>query len=159
MDTEIINVHIGEVKTGSGAVQLQTILGSCIGLGFLWRKRGLYGIAHCLLPDSRGKDYEFGARYVDQAIYSLIQSMSITDTRQIRAVVAGGGNMTRQDGDKVDNLVGTLNAKSAEQELKANGIRILQQETGGSVGRKLTIDCATGEFMIHDIPRLQAQKL
>ena len=46
MNNKNCNVHIGEVKTGSGDVELQTILGSCIGIGFLWKKRGVYGLAH-----------------------------------------------------------------------------------------------------------------
>ena len=67
MNNKNCNVHIGEVKTGSGDVELQTILGSCIGIGFLWKKRGVYGLAHCLLSKSPDQDFEIGARYVDQA--------------------------------------------------------------------------------------------
>ena len=105
MNNKNYNVHIGEVKTGSGDVELQTILGSCIGIGFLWKKRGVYGLAHCLLSQSPDQDFEIGARYVDQAIYSLTQLMSITDYRDIRAVVAGGANMTRQGAEKTNKSV------------------------------------------------------
>ena len=47
-----IQVRMCEVKLGSGSDVLHAILGSCVGIGLLWRNRGLYAMAHCLLPES-----------------------------------------------------------------------------------------------------------
>lgn len=151
-----INVHIGEVKIASGNDELHTILGSCIGIGFLWKKRGIYGLAHCLLSKSPNRDVEIGGRYVDQAIFSLTQLMSITDYRDIRAVVAGGGNMTRPDTAQPKKLVGYLNAQAALSMLDERNIIVVCQDTGGTEGRKLSIQCSTGEFEVRSIPRIAA---
>lgn len=158
MTQSSINVHIGEVKTAFGNDELHTILGSCIGIGFLWQKRGVYGLAHCLLSKSPNQDFEIGGRFVDQAIFSLTQLMSITDFRDIRAVVAGGGNMTRPDDSQPKKLVGYLNAQAALSMLDERNIIVVHQDTGGLEGRKLSIQCSTGEFSVRSIPRIAANR-
>jgi len=155
MIQQSINVHIGEVKTASGDDELQTILGSCIGIGFLWKKRGVYGLAHCLLSESPTQNFEIGGRFVDQAIYSLTQLMSITSYRDIRAVIAGGANMTRPDAPQPKGMVGYLNAQAALNMLEAKKIIVVHQDTGGSEGRKLSIDCSTGEYYVRKIPGIE----
>ncbi|MGA7816957.1 hypothetical protein [Caballeronia sp.] len=60
-------VRIGEVKTAGRDVILRATLGSCVGIGVLWRSRGLYALAHCLLPDAppgEVSDAGQGARYL-----------------------------------------------------------------------------------------------
>lgn len=156
MNKSSINVHIGEVKIASGNDELHTILGSCIGIGFLWKKRGLYGLAHCLLPNSPNEKFDIGGRFVDQAIYSLTQLMSITDYKDIKAVVAGGGNMTMPNDTKPDELVGYLNVQAALSLLDHLHVAVECHETGGTEGRKLSIRCATNEVEIKSIPRIAA---
>ncbi len=173
MSLELINVHIGEVKTGTGEQQLHTILGSCIGIALLWPKRGMYGLAHCLLPSApagllqeanaiqRKKDRAKGGRayngrYVDQALESLIQAMSITDCKDIRAVVAGGANMTQPGSDTPEKLVGHQNARSAIEGLTKRKIIVVYEDTGGQSGRKMSIACDSGTFDVRSIPRITA---
>lgn len=151
-----LNVHIGEVKTGRDDQELHTILGSCIGIGLLWPKHGSYGLAHCLLPRAPEDMSQLGGRFVDQAIRTLIESMNITHFRDIRAIVAGGANMTLPDCKNPEKLVGSQNALMAIEELDRMKIRILHEDTGGNVGRKMSICCATGQFEVRAIPRLAA---
>ncbi len=164
----LINVHIGEVKTGTGEQQLHTILGSCIGIALLWPKRGMYGLAHCLLPKApekllaeqnkgkRKRDHVYPGRYVDQAIESLTQAMSITDYRDIRAVVAGGANMTLPNSTTPEKHVGHQNAISALQGLRQRKIIIVHEDTGGNTGRRMTIACESGICDVRAIPRIAA---
>ncbi|MFK8079823.1 MAG: chemotaxis protein CheD [Granulosicoccus sp.] len=168
MTPELINVHIGEVKTGSGEQTLHTILGSCIGIALLWPKRGVYGLAHCLLPKApekllteltagkRKKEQAYAARYVDQAVESLTQMMSITDYRDIRAVVAGGANMTLPDSTTPEKQVGHQNALSAIDSLQARKIIIVYEDTGGQAGRRMSISCESGLYKVNAIPRIAA---
>lgn len=152
-----LNVHIGEVKTGREGQQLHTILGSCIGIGFLWPIRGSYGLAHCLLPQSPGgANFELGGRYVDQAISTLCEMMDVTNVRDIRAVVAGGANMTIPDCEHPEKLIGYQNGQSAITLLDQMKIRIVHEDTGGVEGRKMSICCTTGAFDVRAIPRLAA---
>lgn len=177
MTLQLINVHIGGVKTGTGDQQLHTILGSCIGIALLWPKRGTYGLAHCLLPKApagvieemntehqakRRKgtqdqgDKHNGGKYVDQAIESLTRLMSITDYRDIRAVVAGGANMTQPNHVTPEKLVGYQNACSALEGLRLRKIIVVHEDTGGHVGRKMSISCDSGIFDVTAIPRIAA---
>ena len=151
-----LHVRIGEVKTGGPGEVLTAILGSCVGLGFLHPARQIFGLAHCLLSDSGGVVSGIGARHVDQAAQSLKTLMAIRpeETRQIQAVIVGGANMTMPVDTDPSRLVGALNAGSAYKAVRALGIRNIFQDTGGVVGRQLTIDCTTGVFTVAEIPRI-----
>lgn len=150
-----INVHIGEVKMGKGNQVLHSLLGSCVGVGILWANQGIYGLAHCLLAESPRKDYTFGAKYVDQAIHSLIILMKIPqeDFKHVNALVVGGGNMTLPKGTQEQNLIGSLNAKCAVDTLEELKIKIIHQDVGGANGRKMSIYCENGNFEVKKIPR------
>ena len=155
-----IPVQIGEVRTGGPGDALTAILGSCIGLGFLLPERGICGLAHALLARSDGAvDAKGEGRHVDQAIDTLLRQMEIgpgRERRRVRVFLAGGANMTRPTGTDPGQLVGAINADFARSALKAAGLRITQDETGGELGRRVTIDCGTGLFTIDPIPRLGA---
>ncbi|WP_175772532.1 hypothetical protein [Paraburkholderia phenazinium] len=55
-----IQVHMCAIGIGQGHDVLRATLGSCVGIGLLWRERAIYGLAHCLLPDfERGLHYGY----------------------------------------------------------------------------------------------------
>ncbi len=152
-----INVLIGDVKKGAKGNKLHAILGSCIGIAFICKHNNQSGLAHCLLPNAPKTDFTINGKYVDQAIHSLLALMKIRreDYNHVQAVIAGGGNMTKPNSNSSDELVGDMNVESAVHCLKNLGIKIIHQETGGSNGRKISVDCTTGSFNICTIPRIQ----
>lgn len=158
MSEKEINVHIGEVKTGKGEQVLNTLLGSCVGIAILWNEREIYGLAHCLLAKSKEAEFSLGGRYVDQAIFSMLKMMDTKRSRysELKAVVAGGGNMTRPEDTPSEKLVGYLNTQIAIEILQEKNIEIIHQDIGGFLGRKMIIDCQTGDFEIKKIPRTMA---
>lgn len=153
-----LHVQIGQVKIGYAGQSLNAILGSCIGLGFLDAPRGVFGLAHALLPKSNGQAANGSGRHVDHAIESLLEGMEVSkiDRKKIHVFIAGGANMTLPIDAAPERLVGLANADSARAALKAAGMRIAQDETGGEFGRRVRIDCTTGAFTIEPIPRLGA---
>ena len=155
---ESIPVHIGQVKIGRAGQSLNAILGSCIGLGFLHPDNGVYGLAHALLSKSEGPSAKGDGRHVDQAITALLTKMEVSEAarRRIRVFMAGGANMTLPPGTDPARLVGNVNATFARRALKEARLRVLHEDTGGDNGRRVTIDCTTGEFSIESIPRLGA---
>ncbi len=155
-----LHAQIGEVRIGKQGQSLHALLGSCIGIGFMWPKRGIFGLAHCLLSQSPTITEEIGARHVDQAVRSLTKLMEIgpDDRRKIQVVLAGGGNMTMADATPPSQLVGSINAVFAKKFLKQAGFRVFHDDLGGSNARKVLIDCTTGEFTIRRIPRLGARQ-
>lgn len=155
---EKIHVQIGEVKTGRPGQVLTAILGSCIGLGFLYPARGIYGLAHCLLSGSGANQDQISGRYVDQAVRSLISLMQVSpaDHKRIKAIVVGGANMTMPPDTDPKRLIGSINSGSAYRAVRKLGIRNIYEDTGGILGRQVTIDCTTGEFEVIQIPRLRS---
>lgn len=150
-----IHVQIGQVKTGEPGQILTAILGSCIGLGLLYPARQKYGLAHCLLSESGAVSDAISGRYVDQALTSLVSLMQIDDSdlRKIKTIVVGGANMTMPVDTDPARLVGTINSNSAYKAVRRLGLRNIFEDTGGALGRQVTIDCTTGTFEVQQIPR------
>lgn len=155
-EPEQIPVQIGEVKVGHAGQSLNAILGSCIGLGFIAPKKGVCGLAHALLAKSTEPSSKGDGRHVDQAIATLLKQMGVgpDEVRDVRTFIAGGANMTLPVGTDPSRLVGTLNADFARQALRSARLRIVHDDTGGEYGRRVTLDCTTGDFSIATIPRL-----
>lgn len=154
--SEKLHVTIGQVKVGGAGQSLHAILGSCIGVGFLFAERKIYGLAHCLLSKSNVQSDELTGRHVDSAISSLDTMMNLTpaDRRKVRVILAGGANMTRHGETDPKKLVGSVNASFALKAVKEAGFRILHDDLGGVRGRQVTINCDDGSYTIAEIPRL-----
>ena len=133
------HVNIGELKIGGRNEQLKALLGSCVGIAFLWKKRGRCGLAHCLLPEAAVPQWEPGARYVSQAVPSLLRLMGATtaDYADIVVVVAGGGMMLDACSSRFQ--IGQQNADAARKYLKLYGLNVLDCRVGGKTGRTLAI--------------------
>ncbi|WP_368184390.1 chemotaxis protein CheD [Aestuariibius sp. HNIBRBA575] len=157
---EKLHVTIGQVKTGQAGQSLHAILGSCIGLGILDPKNGVYGLAHCLLSKSDTPIEKLGGRHVDQAIYSLMQLMDLkpSEMRKLQGIVVGGANMTLPEDADPSRMVGQINSKFAYKSLREAGMRRIHEDVGGMLGRQITIDCTSGEFTVSAIPRLETQR-
>lgn len=160
-ERKISNVHIGEVCLGKPGSVLKATLGSCLGIGFVWKERNLYGLAHCLLPKSPKSSFEIGAQYVDQGVSSLIRLMKLnSDTvKEIDCFIAGGGNMTMPRDTPSERLVGDQNANNARLFLKEAGVRIVEDHTGGCNGVKIIIDCTGGAVEVERIPRFDEHEM
>ncbi len=156
MTSNDLHVHIGEVKIGTEGDTLHALLGSCIGIGFLYPETNHYGLAHCLLADSQKTKHTIGGRHVDQAVFSLCKLMKIdkVNVKKVRAVIVGGGNMTKPSDANSGRLVGSINADFAKKKLREERIKIIHEDLGGMFGRKIEIDCSTGKFTVNRIPRL-----
>jgi len=154
-----LSVHIGEIKLAKKGEILKAILGSCVGIGFLWRKKNICGLAHCLLPENPEKTFTISGRHVDQAIASMIALMKIgeSDIPDIDVIYAGGGNMTNPNESDNTKLIGGQNLIVAARELKKHGMNIVFTEHGGVQGRKIIIDSLDCTFRVEVIPRLKSR--
>ncbi|RFU46850.1 hypothetical protein D0B32_15590 [Paraburkholderia sp. DHOC27] len=161
------------IGIGSGADVLRATLGSCVGIGVLWRERGLYGLAHCLLPEAPGhaashassqvanqsqahsQPAAIGAKYVTQAIPSLLSLMQIqrSSYRELEVVLAGGANMVHYVRRPSHAPIGEQNFRTAQRLLDALGVRIVHTDVGGESGRQLLIDCRQHSFVVKKIAR------
>ena len=138
--------RMGEMATAQTSGSLRTLLGSCIGLALYDRRLRVAGLAHILLPDSRGKT-EIPGKFVDTAIPGLVQEMEALAGSRLRltARIAGGANMFAASGV---NRIGDQNLEASEALLAKLRIPIIGRHCGGAQGRRMTVDVATGVVTI-----------
>ncbi len=135
---------MGEIAVARGEGTLRTLLGSCLGLVLYERRMHIGALAHIVLPDSQGRT-EAPGKYVDTAVPAMLQRMQeYADGAPLRleARYAGGANMFAA-ADPV-NTVGVQNVQAVERILARLRIPVLGQHCGGSQGRRLRLDLATG---------------
>ena len=145
------HVGMGQLSVGTHGEQLQALLGSCIGIGFLWKNGPCCGLAHCLLPEAPGTDGSLGARYVSQAVPSLLRLMGArqADYADIEVVLAGGASMFGPRNGRLQ--IGRQNAEAAQKYLDQCGLHVSFCALGGRHGRQLLIDCASRSYAVTDV--------
>lgn len=139
-------VGMGQILTARSPERMRAIVGSCIALVLYHPGRKLGVMAHVVLADSDGRVGPPG-KYADTAVpamLSLFGEQGIT-ARGLSARMAGGANMFGGTGSV---LIGESNARALAAALKKAGIRVAAQDIGGSCGRRVEFDCATGELFV-----------
>jgi len=148
------HVLSGQMQIGQGEQVLTALLGSCVGIGMIWRKQGRCGLAHCFLPDGVEAG-EGSARYVSAAVPRLLAMMGVRREQydEVDVVIAGGARMLNLR--PVGGAVGTRNIEAARSHLSLRGLQVSFQDVGGSQGRRLSIDCDQQTFSVVRIAREQ----
>ncbi|MGK5047091.1 chemotaxis protein CheD [Janthinobacterium sp. GB4P2] len=150
------HVGMGQLSVGTPGQQLQALLGSCIGIGVIWKNGPCCGLAHCLLPEAPAAEQGLGApnaRYVSQAVPSLLRLMGVreADYADIDVVLAGGASMFGPDNGHGRLQVGRQNAAAAQKYLDQCGLHVSFCALGGRHGRRLLIDCAHHSYAVTDV--------
>ena len=143
------NVAIGGLVVALEPDKLRTVLGSCVGIVVYDPERKVGGLAHSILPEATTESTELG-KFADQAVDNLImQLLSIgADKKRLVAKLFGCATMF---GSQERNGLGDRNAVAAQQRLEQNGIPILATALGGTKGRKMMFDPATGAARVEII--------
>jgi len=143
-------IGMGEIGVARDGGVLRTFLGSCVGLALYDRRRKIAGLAHVVLPDSRGQGNQPG-RYADTAIKELLtrlRELAQGEPLQVTAKLAGGAKMF---GFQTGVTVGDQNVRAIEQLLSAEGIAIIGRCCGGEHGRRMSLDVASGIVTIQTV--------
>jgi chemotaxis protein CheD len=140
------SIRMGEMAVAREDGVLRTLLGSCIGLALYDRKRKVGGLAHVVLPESRGGTDKPG-KFMDTAIPALFQDMKKLAGGAIEptARIVGGANMFATE---VVATIGEQNVEASERVLGALQIPIVGRHCGGDKGRRMSLDTATGLIII-----------
>jgi len=125
---------------------LRTLLGSCIGLALYDDKHKIGGLAHIVLPTSRGP-IKLPGKFVDTAIPSLIRAMEERAGLALKpnARIAGGANMFSST---AETTIGFQNIEASERLLADLRIPIVARHCGGERGRRMSIDIQTGQVVV-----------
>jgi chemotaxis protein CheD len=138
-----IHVKIAELKTGHDGETLRAVLGSCVGIAFLWRRKKIYALAHCLLPETENISPVLSAKFINLAIPNLMSLMKIStaNVAEIEVHIAGGANMLAQLSRKNIDEIGRLNIAAAKKHLSLYGFKISSENVGGFCGRQIYLNC------------------
>ncbi|MDR3264910.1 MAG: chemotaxis protein CheD [Synergistaceae bacterium] len=125
-------------------------LGSCIGLVIFDPVAKIAGMAHIMLPDSRGaKTAEKVGKFADIAVPTVIDEMikKGASKARMKAKIAGGAQMFALPDAPTDFLaVGSRNVKETTAFLAKAGIALVASDTGGNKGR--TVEFSTTTWML-----------
>lgn len=155
-----VSVPIGQWAVAGSPVKIRTLLGSCVGVVLYDRGARVGGLAHIVLPSSRGST-EHPGKYADTAIPALIadleRAMRGKAADRLIAKLVGGASMftlgpaTPSPSPPTANPtrnIGKLNQEAVEQILADRRIPIVARDLGGETGRHVTLDTATGLVLV-----------
>lgn len=123
---------------------VNTILGSCISVCFYDTYLRYGGINHFMLPFWNGQGLA-SPKYGNIAITKLLEKMQAlgSSQRNLVAKVFGGANIIETN--NIQFMIGDRNIALATDMLRELQIQIVSQSMGGSLGRKIQFNTATGE--------------
>lgn len=143
----------GELAVVSGDTKVFTILGSCVAV-VLWDEHTKIGGAnHFLLPNWNNKGAP-DVRYGDVAVTELHDKTILSGAvkRRLVAKVYGGASMLKLDNASFN--IGQRNIEIALQKLKELNIPVVEEITGGNLGRKILFDPQTGDVKLDYIKNI-----
>jgi chemotaxis protein CheD len=143
----ITEVNIGHVAVMQRSGTLTAVgVSSCVIIMVFDKTRRVAAMAHAMLPGTAGASVNgHGAtdtHYVDTAVEELIRQVVAlgADRAQLDAKIVGGANVF----PKIQQPIPRQNIVTAKAKLKAEGIHLVGEITGGVVGRSVELDVATG---------------
>jgi chemotaxis protein CheD len=149
--TQEIVVGVGSYHVAKNPTKLICIgLGSCIAAALWIPDKRIGALAHAMLPRyDKGKDKMNPGKYVDTSIYLMVDELHEMGGRKgsIKAKIVGGAQMFSFT-SPIAMDVGRRNIETAKTTLKEEGIPIIAQDIGGTKGRTISFDIATGNIEI-----------
>ncbi|APW61586.1 chemotaxis protein CheD [Paludisphaera borealis] len=147
-----VSVAIGQWAVAGSPSKIRTLLGSCVGVVLYDRGARVGGLAHVVLPRSRGA-VDHPGKYADTAIPALIADLDRAlrgkSAGRLVAKLAGGASMfTLGPSANPTMNIGRSNQEAVEQILADLRIPIIARDLGGETGRHVTLDTATGLVVV-----------
>jgi chemotaxis protein CheD len=139
-------VGMGQAFARRAPQRLWSILGSCVAVALCDPKRRVGALSHVVLPSASGRGGS-PAKFADTAVPYMLQLLRETGVPSdgLVAKIAGGASMF---GHSMPMEVGESNIQSIVGALQAAGIRVAAKDVGGNKGRRVTLDCSSGELLI-----------
>lgn len=141
-----ITIGIADMKMAQNSGMLITYaLGSCIGICLYDQKIKLGALIHIMLPLNMEPGRKNTMKYADTGIRETLKMMEAkgASRSRITAKIAGGAKMFEIKGGSLSNI-GQRNIESVHNTLRREGVKLLQEDVGGTVARTLLFDVGTG---------------
>jgi chemotaxis protein CheD len=139
-------VGMGQIAAGRAPERMKSVLGSCIGLAIYHPRLKTGAVAHVVLADSAGRGGAPG-KFADTAVPEMLRLLKELGVpgHGLIAKYAGGANMFSSTGPL---QIGDANREAVARALHSVGIRVAGEDAGGTKGRRVTFDCATGQMTV-----------
>jgi chemotaxis protein CheD len=165
LSDEVLNVGVAELKVTDNSCTLASFgLGSCVAVAMFDPLKKVAGLAHVMLPDSRGKEQPDGAqgKFADTAVPTLVEELKKLGARKngLRCKIVGGAQMFEIPGSsrKESGLavgspahIGARNIEAVKQELEKLKVPLIGEDTGGNYGRTVKFNSTSGELEVSSI--------
>jgi chemotaxis protein CheD len=136
-------------STNKSGEMLVTILGSCIAACIRDPIANVGGMNHFLLPDATNagdSPTRYGAYAMEKLINDLLKLGAHKDRLEVK--IFGGGNVIKSSA-----MIGDKNVEFIHNFLKDEGLKIAQQDVGGTLPRRIHYYPDTGKVMMRKIQR------
>ncbi len=132
---------------------ISTVLGSSVAVSLYDKALKIGGMNHFLFPFVEARE-KTTAQYGNIAVLTLIKMMidNGSNRSDLEAQIFGGAY--NSDVSKRD--IGRDNFKTAKQILAGKRIKIVSEDTGGELGRKVVFNTGTYEIVIIKVGRLRS---
>lgn len=144
---EHVVLMAGDCRFSAEPRVLMTILGSCVAVCLWDQQRGIGGMNHFVLPTDQGRDGS--ARYGDVAIDELQAGLLRLGCQlvDLQAKLFGGAAVLPYAGYSV----GLQNVTFAIKRLSRDGIPVIAQRTGGTLGQQIKFNTRTGDVLFRHL--------
>lgn len=115
----------------------------------LWAPPGIGGLAHAMLPRQDDGAGTVDGKFLDTAIHAMLREMVGRGAGYgtIEARIAGGATLFELAG--LDSEAGKRNIEAARDECAALDVPVIDEDVGGTNGRRVEFDTASGDFVVH----------
>jgi chemotaxis receptor (MCP) glutamine deamidase CheD/CheY-like chemotaxis protein len=141
----------GEMAYQREQTDISTLLGSCVAVTLYDRKRSWGGLNHYMVPDQIGSLPE--GKVAGSAINALMRmaKMAGSAATDLDARIIGGAAVIGTSATGSASVLGDIggrNVEIARKILHELGIRVVQEEVGGTRGRRINMNSTSGQVTI-----------
>jgi chemotaxis protein CheD len=163
--SEVVNVGVAELKIADNSNVLASFgLGSCVAVAMFDPLKKIGGLAHVMLPESRGKETgaKASGKFADTAVPRLVEELVKDGARKnsLRCKIVGGAQMFEIPGAQRKESalacgppahIGARNIEAVKRQLEELKIPLVGEDTGGNYGRTVKFNSSNGEVEVSSI--------
>ncbi len=159
-------VNVAEMVVTDNPRALESYgLGSCVAVAMYDSRNKVGGMAHVMLPESKGQvRRKMRGKFADTAVSCMVEELKALGAEKsgIRCKIVGGSQMfsipgakSRRDSPRLNTFryVGERNVEAVKEALEKNGVRLVAEDTGGDYGRSIRFEPHTGRMWIRSMEK------
>lgn len=140
-------IHVGQIHVDRGSTSISTVLGSCVAVCLYDKKLCIGGMNHYLLPFWNGnglQSLKFGNISIPKLIEGMINKGANLNTME--AKIFGGAAINFSASEAM--MIGEKNILVAKEILNDYKIKIVAEDLGGNLGRKIQLNVENGKVLL-----------